>query len=441
MRSPRIFIGFENVAGYASMLQKGFHKHGVQCDLFTRSIHKFAYQTVNQNPMVLLFQRVFQLYKKLYQSESKVVKSCGYLIDIFAITPFFIHAIFKYDVFIFPYKACFYQFLGFMDLPILKLFKKKLIFIFHGTDARPPYINGAFLSKRGIIGTTGLNLDNGKLKILHKRTQKWKNDIRTIERYADVIINNPPTSHFHEKPVVSFLRIGIPYEDKNVSSTKRNLHPEETIILHSPSNPAAKGTETIRQAIQSLKDKGHAINYIELINQPNSVVLENLAHCDFIVDQVYTTNPMPGFVTEAAAFGKPAVICGYFHHLIHKILPPHKIPPSHYLHPDEIEAAIERLIVDKAYRTGLGQQAKAFLIKHWRYDKVAQRYLRLIGDDIPDKWRYNPYDITYIHGGCLSEKNARAVIKALVRVYGKQALYLSDKPELEKQFLAFMDAA
>ncbi len=441
MPSPRIFIGLENIAGYASMLQKGFSKLGIKSDLFTRDNTKFAYHSSSQNPMVSLLRYTFKLYRKLYQSESQFLKASGYVIDLMALTPFFIYALFKYDVFIFTYKGCFYQHLGFIDLPILKCFQKKIIFVFQGSDARPPYLNGAFLSKRGIIGPNTLKTDAKHLKVLKKRTKKWKKDILTIERYADVIINNPPTSHFHEKSIISFLRIGIPYEEIRLPPSARFKDNNDIKILHSPSNPAAKGTEIIRKAIKSLKEKGHAINYIELINQPNSVVLENLARCDFIVDQVYTTNPMPGFVTEAAAFGKPAVICGYFHHLIHKILPPNKIPPSHYLHPDEIEAAIETLIVDKAYRTGLGQKAKAFLLKHWRYDKVAQRYLRLINDDIPVEWRYNPYDINYIHGGCISEKNVRAVIKALVRVYGKQALYLSDKPELEKQFLKFMDAA
>jgi len=422
------------------MLKKGFDELGIDCDLFTRGTHQFKYRSVNRNPVVTLFHRTFGLYQRLYQNKSVALKACGYLIDALAVLPFFIYALFRYDVFIFTYKCSFYEHLGFIDLPILKRLDKKLIFVFHGTDARPPYINGSFLSIKGIIDSDSVKTEGKSLRLLKNRTRKQKTDIIKIEKYADVIVNNPPTSHFHEKQIISFLHIGIPYENKLLPSHVNLTEHETTTILHSPSNPQAKGTDTIRQAIISLKRKGHKIKYIEVIDQPNEVVLEKLAECDFVVDQVYTTNPMPGFVTEAAAFGKAAAICGYYFDQIHDVLPEGKIPPSHYLHPDEIEKAIEKLIVDKTYRLELGRKAQAFLLKHWYYHKVAERFLRLIADDIPDIWFYDPNDIQYVHGGCISEKHAKAVVKALVKKHGKEALYLSDKPELEKMFLEFSEA-
>ena len=58
--------------------------------------------------------------------------------------------------------------------------------------------------------------------------------------------------------------------------------------------------------------------------QPNSVVLEQLARCDFIIDQLYADFPMPGFATEAAWFGKPAVTAGYALDLWKRTLPKRK---------------------------------------------------------------------------------------------------------------------
>lgn len=437
MDQPHIFIGLENIAGYASMLQKGFIKLGIECDLFTRSAHNFEYQAINQNPVVSLFQRVFRLYKNLYQSNSKMLKSIGYLFDILAITPFFIYTLFKYNVFIFTYKSSFYRHLGYIDLPILRWFKKKLIFVFHGSDARPPYVNGAFLSKRGIIGKNTLNADAKHLKVIKRRTYKWKKDILTIERYADVIINNPPTSHFHEKPIVSFLRVGIPYEGKSIKPPDSLENNEKIKILHSPSNPTAKGSGIIRKAIQSLQTKGYPIQYSEVINQPNQVVLKKLAACDFIVDQMYSDTPMPGFVTEAAAFGKAAVICGYSYKQISAQLPPEMLPPSHYRHPDDIETSIEKLIVDKRYRNFLGQKARKFVQNQWHPKKVAERYLKLIHKQAPSEWSYDPLSIYDVHGACVSEADTRKWLKSFVQAYGKEALCLQDKPDLEELFVQF----
>ncbi len=437
MRRPYIFIGLENIAGYSSMLQKGFNRLGIKCDLFTRGSHHFEYQTSIQNPMVSLFHRVFSLYKKLYQSDAKVLKTSGYIIDLFAVTPFFLYALFKYDVFIFTYKSCFYRYLQFIDLPILKWFHKKLIFVFLGSDARPPYINGAFLHKRGTIKANTLNIDAKHLKVINRRTREWKKHIQTIEKYADVIINHPPTSHFHEKPFVSFLHIGLPYEDKGMPPNASVKDKNKIKILHSPSYPAAKGTKLIRKAIQTLRSKGYPIDYSEIVNQPNHVVLEQLASSDFIVDQMYSDTPMPGFVTEAAAFGKPAVICGYYWEQIKKGMPPEKIPPSLFRHPDELEASIERLITDTDFRHELGHKARCFINQHWDFRRVAQRFLRMINQDIPHNWYFEPMEIADVHGACISEELAQKMLKALLDTHDKGVLCLSDKPYLEKLFLDF----
>jgi len=50
---------------------------------------------------------------------------------------------------------------------------------------------------------------------------------------------------------------------------------------------------------------------------------------------------------------------------------------------------------------------------------------------------YDPKDIRYLHGWGLSEERAKYLVRAVIETGGKEALLLSDKPELEQLFLEF----
>ena len=155
------------------------------------------------------------------------------------------------------------------------------------------------------------------------------------------------------------------------------------------------------------------------------------------MDQIYSPTPMPGFVSEAASFCRPAVICGYNFNEITKLLPKEKIPPSHYCHPDDLENAIEKLILDKAYRLMLGKRAYEFIKTIWSAPKVAERYIKLIEGTYTRDWLYDPNDNRYVHGCGISEKRAKEVVKLIIEKRGKEALCLDDKPELVKKFVEF----
>jgi len=209
-------------------------------------------------------------------------------------------------------------------------------------------------------------------------------------------------------------------------------------ILHSPSNPALKGTPQIERAIENLRAKGYAIEWITLSGQPNEVVLRELARCDFIVDQLYSDWLMPGFATEAALAGKAVIIGGYDLVALQNTLPADYVPPVHACHPDDIEAAIEKLILDEAYRLDLGRRAREFVEANWSAAQVAERFLKVIEGNIPDNWMYDPAQIRYFHGGGVSEDRLIPFLRAYIDTQGKNALQLSDKPDMEQVFVDFV---
>lgn len=420
----RIFIGLKEVAGYYTNLKKGFDKLKIEAAFLNLKGHKFQYGTQNTNKLIDFINRTSQRLYPVMQRNifSKIVwqivqKFIGFFLFFWALP--------KYDVFIFGASTSFFFHLEFL---FLKICKKKIICVFHGSDSRPPYLDGFVITS------------SNKSTILLWRwlTKVRKASMRLIDRFADHIIDIHPQAHFHSRPFVSFLIIGLPYDFKDLVNQSPELEKKNGIcILHAPSQTGPKGTKEIGHAIKRLQEKGYKIDFVEISGLPNSEVIKKIKKCDFVVDQLYSDTPLPGFPTEAAFLGKPAVIGGYYADDIHKDLPAEKIPPSLFCHPDEIEKAIEKMIINKEFRLELGRRAKTFVQDNWTPEKVAKRYLKLITDDYPREWLFSPADITYLHGCGLSEQRAKNLIKTFINKGGVESLCLSDKPMLEKKMAEF----
>ena len=412
----KVFIGLQEIAGYYGNLKKGFRDIDVDCTFIDLSSNPFHYNG-DDTPNVLV-----KICKWCLNQQNKynyyILKALFYILGHALKIPIFIWALCYYDIFIFSFgKSFFYKS---MDLPILKFFNKKIIVTFNGSDGRPPYIDGA---------RHNLTLDDYR-KISHMA----KSNISTIEKYANSIITQPAISHFHKKKVINYIAIGHPFASINQQSYAPNESGRETTILHSPSDPIGKGSIFIRTAIENLKKKGHNINFIEITGKSHYEVIKNLQNCDFIIDQVYSDLPLPGFATEAAWFGKPAVIGGYYEKFIHNDCLPEHIPPSLYCPPDRVESAIELLISDEKYRLKLGREAQEFVKIRWTPERVAKHYLQIIEGTIPDKYMFDPNTICYVQGYGMRESQSKEIIRDMIEQFGIESLCLSDKPELERLF-------
>ena len=56
-------------------------------------------------------------------------------------------------------------------------------------------------------------------------------------------------------------------------------------------------------------NEGLPLEYVEIVGQPNDIVLAEIARSAFVIDQLYSDTPMAGFAAEAARLGKPAIVC------------------------------------------------------------------------------------------------------------------------------------
>ena len=335
----------------------------------------------------------------------------------------FIRAVATCDAFIFAGGETFFRR---RDLPLLRLLRKRVIVVFVGSDHRPPYLNGRWVRSISERDMTGLV---GEIQVVHDR-------VRTTELYADVIVASGASAQFHRHPFVQILAVGTPigFQSADVGARQGAWFSGRGVrILHSPSDPASKGTDEVRAAVAAVRADHHEIDYVELSGRPHSEVLSCLRECDLVIDEVYSDAPMGMFAAEAAFFAKPALVTGYYAEVAPTELPADLIPPTLFAMPDRLVPELLRIVADEGLRVDLGQRAQAFLRSNWEPGQVARRYLRPVTGDIPADWLCDPSTIRYLRGYGMPDDVRRQGIRRIIAEAGSDALCVMDSPDLQRR--------
>lgn len=212
---------------------------------------------------------------------------------------FFIWALTYFDVFHFIYGVSFWSFWRFrkIDLPILKLFKKKVVVHFRGSD---------IIDKKTYYDYL-IGIDSWE-KIDTKRISRPDQivKIKTWSKYADVLlVSTPNLLDLVPNAIISPQLIEIDYWKTN----KKPLSQQDGIfrIAHAPTMPKVKGTEIIVNTIEKIKSKGYKLELVLIENCPHYKVKDLYELCDIGIDQLLIG--WHGKVSvELMAMGKP-VIC------------------------------------------------------------------------------------------------------------------------------------
>ena len=423
-RKPRyrIFLGLIEIAGHYQSLARGFRELGHKAT-FVDTIGN-CNQYNHRSRHNLLLRIIDFCVARRQQCRNRRVGRMWRLLVVMLKPLLFFYAICTHDVFILGHNT---SFLNFRDLPLLKFFGKRVIVQFHGTDGRLRYLDAFFQQ----------NNEYPDVAWLQQQTRKQKWIIRQIDRWADVIINIGPQGHFHERPFVQWLRIGLPScpeplperPDFRKHDTDRPVR-----ILHCPSDPNGKGTPIIRELIEDVR-RVRDIEYVEVIGQPNSVVVKELRECDFVIDQVYADYAMAGFATEAAWFGKVALVGGLAVDFWKRELPDEALrPPTLYCYPEQMCDMLLRLIDDEDFRLEQGRRVRDFVEANWTPVRVAEKILLALDNNLPSDWYVDPKDIRYIGGCGMPPERVHNIISRMVDEYGLKSLCVDDKPELKEMF-------
>lgn len=283
---------------------------------------------------------------------------------------FFFWALVHYDVFHFFWGVSLLSWWRFhlLDLPILKLFGKKVVVHFRGLDVIDiGYFDYLREHNRGTpCEKPALNRSDQRKKI-----KKWM-------KYADVVlVSEPDLFAVVPNAILSPQVIDTAYW----TSTKRPLSEQDGIlrIVHAPSSRRKKGTDFIEEVVQKLQAKGHAIELVLAEKLPHHKIKELYEQSDIGIDQVLYG--WHGKVSvELMALGKP-VIC-FIEEDLKKYRPDLPIVSAS---PKTLEIELEKLIVSKELRNSIGEKSRVYAQRYHDVEKIADELLNCYGMDIGSK--------------------------------------------------------
>ena len=271
----RILIGTVEIAGIAANLKRGFLEAGVDAETVLGASHPYQYDGANRPRLLTrLWQWIDGKAKSAGDGGQPGIAGLYRRAHRLFGTVVLLHALVRYDVCIFLFGVTLTNTAA--ELRLLRWLGKRIVFVYVGSDTRPPYVNGAQYPESGLPNSAHIA----------KLTAAVKNRLRAQELCADYCINSPFTAQLHERRYINWFGMGLPRQPPDSRPDAAADTGPVTRILHAPSRIDAKGTAAIRLAVDRLKDAGHEIDYVEVRNQPNAVVIEEIVKCDFVIDQV-----------------------------------------------------------------------------------------------------------------------------------------------------------
>jgi hypothetical protein len=429
-RVLRVLVGPTEIAGYYASLVAGFNESGSRAIYGVLNTNRFAYGSgYVPGPLRGMALRLWDWAER--HRHQRLPWIAARLLHQLLAGFYLLAQLPRIDAVVLGFGHSYWP--GNLDLPVLRLLGKRVIVnLGHGSDMRPPYLDGSYLSADGAAMPAPA--------WLAQRARLLSRQARWCSRWAHWVIGQPlSSSQFGREPMVNWFAIGWPYQPAAPAAIPES----ESLctaagrpwrLLHAPSKPALKGTATIRAAIDQLRDMGYAIDYTELQGKPNREVLDCLQHCDLVLDQLYSDTPMAGLAVEAAALGKPALVAGYGLDQLRQHVLPDCWPPSFTCLPEAFTHTLGQILRDPALVERKGCEAQRFIAQQWRITLVAQRYLTLIAGIAPSDWLFDPQTVLYLYGCGLSAARVSATVAGVLEAVGVAGLQLEHRPDLEQAY-------
>jgi hypothetical protein len=416
-KPPRVFLGLVEIAGYYASLAEGFRRLGISALQVTLRDHPYGYGTPPELPRIAHWLRgVVQRGDRASTPIARLTCRAARVPLHFMLLAW---ALPRFDVFMFGFGG---SFLWGWDLPLLRLFGKRVVLIFHGSDSRPPYLDGVL--SRGLDG-------NGLARAARRQARR----VRRRSRHAHLVVDNPLSGHFQPGPFIPFQIVGRGVDAVPAGTVAAGRSGFR--VLHAPSDPEAKGSAAIRLVAEELRGRGVPIDYVELHGVPHSEVVHQLAHADVVVDQLYSDTLLSGLASEAAAMGRPVIVGGYDLDLLDHALPPDLVAPVVRIHPEGLLTALEAQASDPGKSVQSGELSRAFVHDTQRPENVAGRFLRILDGHAPDAWWFDPLQIAAVHGFGLPAERARKNVASVLAAGGPAALCIRRNRRLRELLIAF----
>ena len=304
-----------------------------------------------------------------------------------------------------------------LDLILYRLLGIRVIAMLgHGSEARPPCID-----------SLGEELTIEQASELSQSCKSRKRFVRRAEALSSLVISTPTIGHYLTRPFVNSNDFGIPIRSPSteellqVSEESKHRTAFKLLrVVHAPSNPKVKGSEKIIHALTKLDLEG-LIEFELIQGLPNSEVIRALRRSDLLVDQLYSDLPLPVLASEAAFLAVPTMIGSLDWGGVRKHFRNDQWSPAVYIHPDELEKELRKLIPKVNELKEIGRKARMFVKAMKSPGVVALSYEKIILGDFLSQSEirlFHPKQITY-RAGCGSSQRAIDESRNIVHGGGK----------------------
>lgn len=353
---PRVLIYGHEIGGQMQLLAESLRRRGVQATA----------AAVNED-----FRR--------FRCDVQVGVPDRPFMNILSRWSFALFAVASFDVFHFFWGV---SLLGFwrwhlLDLPLLRLMKKRVVVHFRGLDivdistfdrAREMALGGDRASQAATLTSRPDQM---------KKLRAWR-------RRADVILVSEPDLWDLVPEAVLSPQVVDMEEWRRTSPKTEN---GEVTIVHAPTNRRKKGTEFVIAACEALRRKGLPVRLLLIENMPYSEVRNAYECADIAVDQVlYGWHGK--FSLELMAMGVP-VVC----YIRDDLLSFRPDLPIVNATPANLADVLEALIRDKERRRKLAAAGPAYVRKYHGLEVILDQLMVLYGLDqahsVASHW-FNP---------------------------------------------------
>lgn len=413
----RVFVGLIEISGYYGRIVSHLRSEGYPISFREISPHRFDY---NHSSELLSYRYVRYLDAIPGEPWSFMPAIRRRLFGLH----FIYWAVTNHDVFVFVYGQSFNRFN--LDLILLRLMRKRVVSsIWHGSEARPGYMDGA-------IWSLALR-DKDPVRYVYKFSLKQQRQVRRLQFLSTDIIAHPLNSQFLTKDAINATSIGIPPPASSNQITIRNIPTYPLRIVHVPSDRAVKGSDRIKQIVEDIKsDLPGLLEYQEIHGVTNQVVLEILSNSDLLIDQLYSDTVWSGVGVEAANLSLPVVLGNVNLPELKKFVKPQYFPPAFVTSPENFEVLLREVVIDPYGIQTMGMRAKVFVDNNWDVKLVAIRFMRAITGQYDNDFAFDPLSVQHIFGGGISTRDLTAIWAEGYKRFGKKFFSLHRRPDLMK---------
>jgi len=212
---------------------------------------------------------------------------------------------------------------------------------------------------------------HGKKIILHHHGSdiRHKGEGRIYSRFADqILVSTPDLIEWSSDA----KWIPNPIDLEKFQYGGAEDHSGNLRIVHAPSKRAAKGTEHVIEAVESLRDDGYGVELILVENMPHREAVEYYKQADIVIDQLLV-GWYGVLAIECMALGKP--VCVYIRDDLQSYLPS---MPLVNVSPESLKEDLRLLVEDASLRREIGTKARRFVEETHDADKIAKYVIKEI---------------------------------------------------------------